>query len=114
MPGKKNFVTRFCPMCGKEFYPTPEHVYTDSRKRMYCSWTCFNHRDDHKVKPIKKHKHVALIDEKGNIIQIFISAKSAADHAVDAYESSIYEACRTGQPYKGRRYRYITESEMEE
>ena len=113
MPGKKYLITHFCPMCGKEFYPGPEHAYTDSHKRKYCSWTCFNHRNDKKI-PVKKNKHVALIDEKGDIIQIFISAKSAADHATDAYETGIYNACRTGEPYKGRRYRYITESEMEE
>lgn len=34
-----------CAKCGKTFCPAPYHVYKDGRK-LYCSWTCFNHRKD--------------------------------------------------------------------
>ena len=36
-----------CPKCGKIFCPAPYHAYKDNGK-LYCSWTCFNHRKDKK------------------------------------------------------------------
>lgn len=38
-----------CPRCGKSFIPAPYHIYK-SGKRLYCSWTCFNRRNE----PISK------------------------------------------------------------
>ncbi len=29
-----------CPICGKEFYTTPLHVYKDSSGKKLCSWSC--------------------------------------------------------------------------
>lgn len=37
--------TTKCKKCGKEFIPAPLHIYKDGRK-IYCSWTCYNHRKD--------------------------------------------------------------------
>lgn len=34
-----------CPICGKLFYPSAEHVYkiiSGNRVTKLCSWTCFN------------------------------------------------------------------------
>ena len=39
----------YCKKCGKEFYPTYQWRY-QKRGAYYCSWTCFNHRDDDKPK----------------------------------------------------------------
>ena len=40
-----------CPRCGKKFIPAPYHIYK-SGKRRYCSWTCFNHRNDPDTKEV--------------------------------------------------------------
>ena len=40
-----NIVVRSCPRCKKKFCPAPYHVYRDE-KGYYCSWTCYNHKDD--------------------------------------------------------------------
>ena len=34
-----------CKKCRKEFLPAPMHVYKHG-KELYCSWSCFNHRND--------------------------------------------------------------------
>lgn len=36
-----------CKKCGKEFIAAPLHIYKENNK-YYCSWTCFNHRNDKK------------------------------------------------------------------
>lgn len=45
MSGKRNtvhLIERKCPVCGKTFFPFPEHVYKDARdkSRNVCSWSC--------------------------------------------------------------------------
>lgn len=48
-----DYFERKCPVCGKTFYPLPEHVYTRFRKGKwlkFCSWTCF--RKDEKEHPV--------------------------------------------------------------
>lgn len=47
---------KICPKCGKHFIPAVENVFK-TRKGDYCSWTCFNHRDD---KPVRSFKNVAF------------------------------------------------------
>ena len=37
-----------CRKCGKYFIPAPMHVYRVGSK-YYCSWTCYNHRNDLEV-----------------------------------------------------------------
>ena len=48
------FFERNCPICGKKFYPLPEHVYTRYRNGewlKFCSWTCFRKDEkDHEVR----------------------------------------------------------------
>ena len=38
-------VEKACPRCKKIFCPAAYHVYRD-KKGYYCSWTCYNHKDD--------------------------------------------------------------------
>jgi hypothetical protein len=35
-----------CPTCGKIFCPAPYHRFKDNKGRLYCRWTCFNHRKE--------------------------------------------------------------------
>ena len=42
-----NIVETECPKCGKVFVPAPYHVYK-THNGYYCSWSCFNHRNDKK------------------------------------------------------------------
>ena len=36
---------RKCGKCGKTFIMAVEHIYREGTK-VYCSWTCYNHRHD--------------------------------------------------------------------
>lgn len=38
-----------CPKCGKEIFPTSQWAYRKESK-YYCSWKCFNQREDDKPK----------------------------------------------------------------
>ena len=38
-----------CPKCGRTFIAAPQHVFKVGGK-YYCSWTCYNHRNDKEVK----------------------------------------------------------------
>lgn len=50
------FRTSKCGRCGKAFIPAPQHIYKDNGKS-YCSWTCFNHRNDYKVQGGKAYEN---------------------------------------------------------
>ena len=53
----------FCKRCGKEFYPTYQHTYKKDGI-YYCSWTCFNHRND------DKPKREIIVPKPGDVIRI--------------------------------------------
>ena len=38
-------IEKKCARCGKTFIVAPQHIYK-SNKKIYCSWTCYNHRKD--------------------------------------------------------------------
>ena len=40
-----NIIETDCVKCGKKFVPAPYHVYK-TWKGYYCSWSCYNHRND--------------------------------------------------------------------
>lgn len=54
---------KHCKKCGKEFYPTFYHVYREGQK-FYCSWKCFNHRND------GQPKKEIIIPKVGDTIRI--------------------------------------------
>ena len=70
-----------CPKCGKEFFPYPEHVYTAKGKR-YCSWSCFNHRNEGKIKIARayKCKIVQQYTLDGKFLKEYKSANQAAEY----------------------------------
>ena len=112
-----DLIESYCPICGKEFYPTPMWVYKDSR-HIYCSWKCLQvqFREDEakrqavKAKQIKRvYKKIQQLDADGTVIAVFESAFVAAD-AIDGLYSGIYQACRTGRTYKKFHWRYQDEN----
>lgn len=46
-PGAYNDIIpeKKCAKCGKNFIVAPYHVF-HKNKKYYCSWTCYNHRND--------------------------------------------------------------------
>ena len=80
-----------CPVCGKEFFPYPEHVYSASGKR-YCSWTCFTHRSEGKQRR-KKYKTVEQYTLDGVFIRAFDSVNQAAEF-MGCCANTIRDACR--------------------
>lgn len=90
-----------CRKCGKLFIPAPQHVYKDNRG-FYCTWTCYNHKDDGRV---KKWRYIELYSESGELLRRFTSAADAAEKT--GYEvENIRDACRTGTPYHGFLWKY--------
>lgn len=47
---RTDIVERKCPTCGKIFCPAPYHRFKDNKGRLYCRWTCYNHRNDKEKK----------------------------------------------------------------
>lgn len=106
-------VDRRCDRCDKAFVPAPYHIYRDDvkrgrshRHRIFCSWTCYNHRnDDRKVgKRGAPRKKVAVyttaIDTAGWILFKYYTNidEAAADFEVSS--ETIAKHCRSGKPYK--------------
>lgn len=44
-PFESLFNERTCARCGKRFIAQCEHIFKKNTN-WYCSWTCYNHRDD--------------------------------------------------------------------
>lgn len=45
-----------CRRCGRTFIAAPQHIYKVG-KALYCSWTCFNHRNDPKEETLKTNEN---------------------------------------------------------
>lgn len=92
-----------CKRCGKNFIPAPQHIYRDNRS-IYCSWTCYLHRNDNK-KTAFKTKKVGQYTPCGDLIRIYESAKDAS--AITGYETKrIRMACLQRFIYFGYQWRY--------
>ena len=95
----------FCKRCGKIFVPAAQHIYRDY-KGIYCSWTCYNHRNDGKS-PIKTKK-VGQYTPEGDLIRIYESAKEAAE-IIGGELKGIRMACTQRLTYFGHKWRYEEE-----
>ena len=96
----------YCPRCGKYHIATPQHIYRDE-KGLYCSWTCYLHKDDRKKKSSKnnKNKSVELLSQSGTLLKEFSSATDAAkETGFDC--KCIQLACRDQSVYRGYLWRY--------
>lgn len=92
-----------CPKCGKEFFPYPEHVYKYGKQR-WCSWTCFNHRNDGKNRAGKgwSGKVVQQYTLDGELIREFKSVNKAADY-MGCCANTIRKAC-VGETKMARKF----------
>lgn len=48
-----------CAKCGKNFIAQHGHIYrdhTNKKTKWYCSWTCYNHRNDKNEKEKKENE----------------------------------------------------------
>lgn len=89
-----------CPKCGKQHYRIDfvDYVYKDY-KGFYCSWTCYNHKDDDKFKKGPRKVEMWSL-EGGEVLRVFKNAEDASRQTgYNAFD--IREACRTGEPYRG-------------
>lgn len=86
-----------CPRCGKKFIRAPLHIYKDD-KGFYCSWTCYNHKED-------KGRAVEQYTKYGGLKRTFATVAKAAE-AVDGTADGIRNACRKCAFYKGFLWRY--------
>ncbi len=102
LPETTNLVEAHCVRCNKIFFPTPEHIYKDYRGR-YCSWTCFNHRNDGKVPRYKQVE--CLYPGTDEVVKTFQSATKAAEW-VGTCVQLIDKSCREGTERKGYLWRY--------
>lgn len=105
-PQEEGLKAVYCIKCGKEFYPTSEHIYKDNRGR-YCSWTCFNHRNDGKK---SRYTPVEKCTLNGVLIETYQSLNKANEYNAGCSISGIREAIETREPYKGFLWRYKNES----
>lgn len=92
-----------CLRCGKEFFPTPMHVYKDHRGR-YCSWTCFNHRNDGRK---SRWQQVECLYDDGALMRTFQSATKAAEW-IGTSAHIIKRAIENDEIYNGYKWRYAT------
>lgn len=76
--GDKLFIggMRKCKKCGKEIYPTYQWAYKENGK-YYCSWKCFNHRND------DKPKREIVLPKVGDIIRIIYMS------GIDSYSGRV-------------------------
>lgn len=87
---------KYCVKCGKCFLPTFEYVFVTggkNNKKYYCSWTCFNHRDEGAKTKGYRYKAVGQYTLDGVFIRRFDSANKAAEFTGISSEK-IRNACR--------------------
>lgn len=109
------FKSVICEKCGKSFIPTYEWVYKDNEK-YYCSWTCYNHRNDFKKDQPNKNaanihtKRVEQYTLDGQLIAVFDSAQSAAEAVGCGKTDQIRNVCNgRADTCKGFVWKYANE-----
>lgn len=95
---------RGCAKCGKIFIPAAYHRYRD-KYGLYCSWHCYNHREEDRETIKKVYKRVLQYDDTGNLVKEYHSATDAAEHTGFVFKQ-IQKACRSHEPYKGFLWAY--------
>lgn len=84
-------ISRICPVCGKEFYPAPMHVYKAGEK-LVCSYSCMLKYQSEK-KTDRRSKIVGQYNMNGDLIAIY-SSVSQAMKSTGIDSSCIAEAAR--------------------
>ena len=96
----------YCPICGREFYPTPMWAYKDL-DNIYCSYRCLRKVETEvvTVKKNTKDRAVEKLSLSGDVLDEFGSIDDAVAH-IDGTNWGIRKACRDGIPYKKYLWRY--------
>lgn len=103
-------IERKCQKCGTiisriSFY---NWAYKDD-KGIYCSWTCYNHRNDKKTEGgQRKAKIVEMSSLDGMHGHVFTSATEAAEFT-GFRACAIRDACRLQKQFKGYFWKYRNE-----
>jgi hypothetical protein len=111
---------RFCPRCGKEFYPTSLWVYKTTDGILYCSWKCIQaKRKEDAALRRKKYNRIGFVYKKveqltlnGELVEVHDSVRAAA-YAVNGKRRSIYAAIKHKIKYKSYLWRYQDEDTKE-
>lgn len=70
-------VDRVCEKCGKTFIPAPYHQFVaygnrdhdgNQKKKYFCCWSCFNHRNDTPHKRGARPRKVMMYDKSGEVL----------------------------------------------
>lgn len=85
---------RHCKICGKEFYPTTDHIYKENGEYYGC-WTCFNRREKKKA-PRWSTKTIEVYNLEGELLETFTSVEKAADY-VGGIGNNIRAACKKAE-----------------
>jgi hypothetical protein len=96
-------IPSYCPLCKKEFYPTPMWVYK-LRQRRYCSYHCFREAQG-ALQYAYKYKPVEQYTLDGELVKTFRNAAQAAEH-INCSDKSIRVACTKKTELKGYLWRY--------
>lgn len=90
---KKELMPKICPVCGKEFYPAPMHVYKAGDK-LACSYSCaVMYRRLAEEKPNRRSKTVAQYSMDGTLLATYLSV-SKAQKSTGINSSCIADAAR--------------------
>lgn len=103
------FMESKCATCGKVFIKAPEHALVDGTKA-YCKPTCFLHRHDNKKKGCgvgRKAKRVAKVNDDGEIIEVYDSAKAVSETLPNHDVKGIQNGIRRCVKYRGYRWKYL-------
>jgi hypothetical protein len=106
MQNEVNFqlVDHTCPVCGKNFIPASEHIYTDGKTKL-CGWNCYcaakKNKDDPSKDSLKKVNQISKRSDK--ILCVYKSVEEAA-RSTGVSVRSIRDCCtgvhRTGGGFK--------------
>lgn len=88
---ESTLISRICPICGKEFYPAPMHVYKAGEK-LVCSYSCMLKYQSEK-KTDRRSKTVAQYRMDGTLLATYPSV-SKAQKLTGIDSSCIAEAAR--------------------
>jgi hypothetical protein len=103
MYDEEELTPSYCPLCRKEFYPTPSWVYK-IRRRFYCSYHCYRKATGAMEKKYK-YKAVEQYTLDNVYIRTFRTASQAAEY-IGSSVNGLADACRKKEKFKGYLWRY--------